>query len=109
MGLADEARQARERQFDFNTRQGNLLVEVPAGVIGAVVRTVALETYPTTAQAWYGALIQELIGTVAEGTPPNFAQAPGGSILVANAGENIPPEGTLLVCIQINGKLVTWY
>jgi hypothetical protein len=86
---------------DALDRSGDLDSYASAAMIAI---TTTVDTYPTTAGAFYAVNPQRITGTVAEGASPTYATDPSTVVYALNVGSQIPPDGTELVIHSVGGR-----
>jgi hypothetical protein len=81
----------------------------PLGAAATLAQTTTVSTYPTTASAFYACIPADIDGSESEGASATYVQE-GSAILYAwNAGTQIPPVGTTVVCHAVGGRWVFRY
>ncbi len=105
----DEPRLLRERlaatQAALDAAQADQALSSSAAVFGV---TTTVNTYPTTAGAFYAVTPSNINGSETEGA--TYVTATGAAILYAwNAGMAVPPNGTPIVAHAVGGRWVFRY
>ena len=80
----------------------------PASVGGAptlVVKTVAVKTYPTVAQRYYGVQAASVLGAEIEGQAGSVSTS-SGIFYALNLGSAVPPVGTQLIATFTGNRWV---
>lgn len=108
----NDIRIVRERQSAASDRLDRGRGDGPVGAAAVLAQTVAVTTYPTAAQAYYGAIAAEIDGTENEGDSATYVQQgtqPTALFFAWNAGTEVPPVGTTVVCHAVGGRWVFRY
>lgn len=71
--------------------------------------TTTVSSYPTTASSFFGCIPAEIDGSETEGAAATFVQENSTVNYAWNAGTQIPPSGTTIVCHAIGGRWVFRY
>ena len=79
------------------------------GAAAVLAQTTTVSTYPTTASAFYACVPADIDGNESEGASATYVQE-GSTVFYAwNAGTQIPPTGTTIVCHAVGGRWVFRY
>ena len=70
---------------------------------------VTVSTYPTTASAFFACLPTDIDGNEAEGASATYVQESSTVFYAWNAGTQVPPVGTAIVCHAVGGRWVFRY
>lgn len=79
------------------------------GSTSFVGRTVAVDSYPTTAGAFYAVTPQRLAGDEEEGEAVEYDAEDYGPLYAYNTGAKIPPEGTAVLVSSVSNRMVFTY
>jgi hypothetical protein len=106
----NETRILRERlgatSDRLDTAQGAPPLHGSAAVLGI---TTTVTSYPTTAAAFYAMLPQEVDGSETEGSAASYTASSSTPFYGYNAGTQVPPAGTPVVCHAVGGRWVFRY
>lgn len=77
--------------------------EIPnsAAMLG---QTATVQTYPTTATAFYAVVPCDIDGSQSEGAAAAYVPRTGSVAYALNLGTQIPPSGTTVVCHAVGGR-----
>jgi hypothetical protein len=81
----------------------------PVGAAAILAQTTIVSTYPTTASAFYACLPADIDGSESEGASAIYVQEGSTTVYAWNAGTQIPPTGTTIVCHAVGGRWVFRY
>ena len=81
----------------------------PVGTTATFAQTTTVSSYPTTASAFYACLPADLDGTESEGASATYVQESSTPFYAWNAGTQVPPVGTPIVCHAVGGRWVFRY
>jgi hypothetical protein len=81
----------------------------PEGTAAVLAQTTTVSTYPTTASAFFACLPTDIDGSEAEGASATYVQESSMVFYAWNAGTQIPPAGTAIVCHAVGGRWVFRY
>ena len=87
------------------SRQGSSAGEGSLVVVG---KTATKTTYPTSAGRFFWVIPQAVTGTETEGGAGTTTDE-GDGFYALNLGGTIPPSGTVVVCIDVNYRMVFRY
>jgi hypothetical protein len=79
------------------------------GSAAVLAKTTTVETYPTTASAFYACLPQDIDGAEIEGAAASYVPQSNAVFYGWNAGTAVPPPGTPVVCHAVGGRWVFRY
>jgi hypothetical protein len=105
----NDSRVFRDRQ---RAEQGNLDRETgraPEGAAALLAQTSTVSTYPTTASAFFACLPMDIDGSETEGASATYVQESSTVFYAWNAGTQVPPVGTAIVCHAVGGRWVFRY
>lgn len=102
-GLIRDRHQAEQRGLDRKTGRA------PEGAAALLAQTSTVSTYPTTASAFFACLPTDIDGSEAEGASATYVQESSTVFYAWNAGTQIPPVGTAIVCHAVGGRWVFRY
>lgn len=105
MSQAEDARTLR-RRLDGLDRSG--APDDSAGNPTILVKTIAVSSYPTSAQKVFAARRVVPSGTEVEGSAVTLT-AVGGALYILNTGTAIPPVGTHMLATLFGGRLCVRY
>jgi hypothetical protein len=78
----------------------------PEGAAAVLAQTVTVDTYPTSAGAFYGCNPMGIDGDESEGTAASYTIESDNVFYAWNSGTTVPPEGTLIICHAVGGRWV---
>jgi hypothetical protein len=81
----------------------------PVGDAAILAQTTTVSTYPTTASAFYACVPADLDGDESEGTTATFVRENSTVFYAWNAGTQVPPASTAIVCHAVGGRWVFRY
>ncbi|MGP0063517.1 MAG: hypothetical protein ACLQGP_07965 [Isosphaeraceae bacterium] len=99
----------RDRQ---QAMQGSLNREVgraPEGSAAVLAQTSTVSTYPASASAFFACLPIDIDGSETEGASATYVQESSTVFYAWNAGTQVPPVGTAIVCHAVGGRWVFRY
>jgi hypothetical protein len=74
------------------------------GSSAMLAQTTTVETYPTTAAAFYAVVPCDIDGSESEGTAVTYVPRTGAVAYAFNLGTQVPPSGTTVVCHAVGGR-----
>lgn len=101
-----ELRVLRDRSLAAQRDIDSLNDAAPGGSRSLLCKTTTVTTYPTSAGAFYAVKSQSVDGTEAEGASATYSDDTGQVFYAWNAGTQIPPSGTAIVCHAVGGRFV---
>jgi hypothetical protein len=81
----------------------------PVGAAAILAQTTTVSTYPTTASVFYACVPADIDGNESEGASATYVQEDSTVFYAWNAGTQIPPAGTTIVCHAVDGRWVFRY
>lgn len=103
----DSDRELRTRLAWAEDTLSRVATEGPPGTLVLFGRTVAIGTYPTSANAWYGVQPCAPAGNEVEGQPATVENLPTyNPVLAYNTGATVPPVGTVVILFN---NFNSWY
>ncbi len=81
----------------------------PVGAAAILAQTTTVSTYPTTASAFYVCVPADLDGNESEGASATYVQENSTAFYAWNAGTQVPPVSTAIVCHAVGGRWVFRY
>lgn len=95
----------RDKILDLEDRLDSL--DAPTeGSASALVQTVSVSSYPTTAFTFYAVQPLVIDGVEREGAAASFGPDPSRVFYACNLGSVVPPVGTKLVVTSCGGRWV---
>ena len=74
------------------------------GSSAMLAQITTVETYPTTATAFYAVVPCDIDGGESEGAAATYVARTGSVAFALNLGNQIPPSGTTVVCHAVGGR-----
>jgi hypothetical protein len=81
----------------------------PVAAAAVLAQTTTVSTYPTTASAFYACVPANINGNESEGASATYVQEDSMVFYAWNAGTQVPPAGTTIVCHAVGGRWVFRY
>jgi hypothetical protein len=81
----------------------------PVGSVAILAQTTTVSTYPSTASAFYACVPADIDGNESEGALATYVQENSTIFYAWNAGTQVPPAGTTIVCDAVGGRWVFRY
>jgi hypothetical protein len=104
-----DTRVIRDRQQTVREAIDRTKGLAPVGSAAILAQTTTVSSYPTDASAFYACLPVDLDGSESEGSSATFVQESSTVFYAWNAGTQIPPAGTGIVCHAVGGRWVFRY
>jgi hypothetical protein len=104
-----DRRVVRERQRSAQGVLDRARDMSPDGNAAMLAITTTVSSYPTTAASFFGCIPAEIDGSETEGASATFVQQNSTIAYAWNAGAQIPPSGTTIVCHAVGGRWVFRY
>lgn len=104
-----DSRTLRTRQSAASARLDHVGGEAPAGAASILGQTTVVSSYPTTASSFYALVACDLNGAETEGAIATVVTDNAPTFYAWNAGTQIPPQGTAVVCHAVGGRWVFRY
>lgn len=99
-----ELRVMRQRHMDAADALDRSADLPPYGSDAQCAKTTTIETYPTSATAFYACNPVQITGTQTEGAAATLTVDASTVIYAENVGSQIPPSGTYLVIHSVNSR-----
>jgi hypothetical protein len=74
------------------------------GSSAMLAQTTTVQTYPTSASAFYAVVPCDIDGGESEGTSATYIPRTGSVAYALNLGSQIPASGTTIVCHAVGGR-----
>ena len=107
--MKDDLRVIRDRPMAVEKTTDRIQGLAAAGTAAILAQTTTVSTYPTTASAFYASVPADLDGNESEGASATYVQEDSAVFYAWNAGTEIPPVGTTIVCHAVGGRWVFRY
>jgi hypothetical protein len=98
----------RLRQEDLKQTVGNL-AKPPTASSSYLGTTTQVQTYPTSAGAYYGLNPTTVSGDAYEGGPATYSTDSSKLLYAYNVGSSVPPSGTRVLVHQVGGRATFRY
>lgn len=101
----NDLRILRDRQWaGRESLDTSLAGDEARGSSAMLAQTTTVQTYPTTAAAFYAVVPCDLDGGESEGAAATYVPRAGSVSYALNLGTQIPPSGTTVVCHAVGGR-----
>jgi hypothetical protein len=104
-----DTRVMRDRQQTVRETLDRTRDLAPIATAAILAQTTTVSSYPTTASSFYACVPMDLDGNESEGAPATYVQESSTVFYAWNAGTQIPPAGTAIVCHAVGGRWVFRY
>jgi len=105
----NEPRVIRDRQQAALESLDRQTGRAPEGAAALLAQTSTVTTYPMTASAFFACLPTDIDGGETEGASATYVQESPAVFYAWNAGTQVPPAGTTIVCHAVGGRWVFRY
>ncbi len=99
----------RDRQQAAKRGLDRELGRAPEGSAALLAQTTTVSIYPTTASAFFACIPMDIDGGETEGASATYVQESSNIFYAWNAGTQVPPVGTAIVCHAVGGRWVFRY
>jgi hypothetical protein len=76
------------------------------GSVATLAQTTTVSSYPTTASAYFACVFANINGSESEGASATYVPESAAVFYAWNAGTQVPPVGTTIVCHGVGGRWV---
>lgn len=105
----NDLRVIRDRQQAADGGLDREIGRAPEGSAALLAQTSTVSAYPTTASAFFACLPMDIDGSETEGASATYVKESSSVFYAWNAGTQIPPIGTTIVCHAVGGRWVFRY
>ena len=81
----------------------------PEASAALLAQTSTVSSYPTTASAFFACIPIDIDGSETEGSSVTYVPQDSTVFFAWNAGSQVPPLGTIIVCHAVGGRWVFRY
>src|SRR5581483_7946521 len=99
----------RDRPMAVEKTTDRIHGHAPDAAAAILAQTTTVSTYPAIASAFYACIPTDIDGNESEGASATYVQEGAAVFYAWNAGTQIPPSGTAIVCHAVGGRWVFRY